>query len=375
MPQTLHIQPSLIQWAITRAGYEVDAFIERFPKVQLWIEEGKQPTLSQLRDFAQKTHVPFGYLLLEAPPEETLPIPFFRSTQHKSQVIPINLKETITTIHRRQQWLTQYLQEQGYTALPFVGKFTADSPMEVVVRDIRSTLSLQEHWASECKNWQEALQLLTERAEDAGIYVFFNGVVGNNTHRPIEVKDCRGFVLSDSFAPCLFVNADDSKAAQMFTIVHELAHIWVGKSAGFDFRKLLPHHNLTELFCDSVAAEFLVPEQSFRSAWQQNQDFDTLARQFKVSQLVIARRALDGKYISRKQFFDFYDEHIAKYVQINKNKVDGGNFYATLRRRLNPRYFKAVNTALNEGRILHKTAYQLTDLKGKTYHSAVEKLL
>ncbi len=55
----------------------------------------------------------------------------------------------------------------------------------------------------------------------------------------------------------MFINNSDGKAAQMFTISHELAHIWTGHSAGFDFRELLPANDPVELLCDKVAAEFL----------------------------------------------------------------------------------------------------------------------
>lgn len=89
---------------------------------------------------------------------------------------------------------------------------------------------------------------------------FFNGVVENNSHRKISVYECRGFVLVDEMAPFMFINNADWKSAQMFSIVHELAHIWTGHSAGFDFRRLQPADDPIEKLCDQIAAEFLVPE-------------------------------------------------------------------------------------------------------------------
>lgn len=91
--------------------------------------------------------------------------------------------------------------------------------------------------------------------EDKGIITVFNGIVENNTSRPIPVDECRGFVW-DEMAPFMFINNADWKSAQMFTIVHELAHIWTGHSAGFDFRKLQPADDPIEILCDKVAAEF-----------------------------------------------------------------------------------------------------------------------
>lgn len=91
----------------------------------------------------------------------------------------------------------------------------------------------------------------------------FNSVVENNNYRAITVDECRGFVIVNPYAPFMFVNAADGKAAQMFTITHELAHVWIGKSAGFDNDKLLPANDPIEILCDQVAAEFLVPETVF----------------------------------------------------------------------------------------------------------------
>jgi Zn-dependent peptidase ImmA (M78 family) len=106
------------------------------------------------------------------------------------------------------------------------------------------------------KTWQEAQDHLIKHVEDKGIITVFNGVVENNTSRPIPVDECRGFVLVDEIAPFMFINNADYKSAQMFTIVHELAHIWTGHSAGFDFRKLQPADDPIEVLCDKVAAEF-----------------------------------------------------------------------------------------------------------------------
>ena len=147
------------------------------------------------------------------------------------------------------------------TLLPFVGKYNGINNVPAIVNDIRQTLELSENWASQLGTWEEAQNHLVETIEDKGIITVFNGVVENNGYRKIPVDECRGFVLVDDIAPFMFINNADSKSAQMFTIVHELAHIWTGHSAGFDFRKLQPADDPIEILCDQVAAEFLVPEK------------------------------------------------------------------------------------------------------------------
>ena len=373
MPTTLNIKPDLINWAISRAGYEHGEFFEKFPRAQSWLEEEKRPTLAQLRDFAKKAHVPFGYLFLLEPPEEELPIPFFRTIGGETDQVGVNLRDTILNLQQRQEWIRDYLLEQGEEPLEFIGGFDTDSRVVQVARDIGNTLGLGNRWASEHSNWQKALDHLTEKAEEAGVFLVFNSVVDNNTHRPIKVEECRGFVLCDDVAPFMFINAADSKSAQMFTIVHELAHLWIGESAGFDFRQLQPSDNEVEIFCDAVAAEFLVPEEEFNHQWQITQDFEELAKIFKVSQIVIGRRAFDTGKISRVEFFEFYNNHIAKYEQKKADQEPGGNFYATLRKRLNLRFFSTVHQAVKENKLLYKHAYELTGLKGGTYQKAVQE--
>lgn len=373
MPTTLNIKPELLHWAISRAGYRYEEFFDTFPRAQGWLEEEKRPTLPQLRDFAKKAHVPFGYLFLQEPPEETLPIPFFRTVGGETDRVGVNLRDTILNLQQRQEWIREILVEQGEEPLAFIGKFTPQDDIEAVVQNIRDTLGLENKWAAQLPNWERALQHLAEKTEEAGIFIIFNSVVDNNTHRPIAVEECRGFVMCDEIAPFMFVNSADSKSAQMFTIVHELAHLWIGESAGFDFRQLQPYQNEVEIFCDAVAAEFLVPAKDFDNQWKKTQDFEELAKFFKVSQIVIGRRALDTGKISRGKFFEFYNNHISKYNQRKEDQGSGGNFYATLRRRLNPRFFETVHRAVKENKLLYKHAYELTGLKGDTYQTAVKK--
>jgi len=373
MPSTLNIKPDLIHWAISRAGYEHREFFEQFPRAKSWLEEEKSPTLPQLRDFAKKAHVPFGYLFLQEPPREELPIPFFRTVGGETNQVGVNLRDTILNLQQRQDWVRETLIEQGEERLKFIGRFNPRNPINFVVQDIKNELGLENNWASQFSNWQNALDHLAAKVEESGIFIIFNSVVDNNTHRPITVQECRGFVMCDEYAPFMFVNSADSKSAQMFTIVHELAHLWIGESAGFDFRQLQPFENEVETFCDAVAAEFLVPEEDFSMQWTRTQDFETLAKSFKVSQIVIGRRALDVGMITREAFFEFYSEHIAKFKQKKEAQGSGGDFYATLRKRLNPRFFAAVHQAVKENKLLYKHAYELTGLKGNTYQKAIEE--
>lgn len=368
MRTEIDIKANILKWAIARAGYDFQEFTTKVPNVQKWINREKQPTVKQLEDFSKKVHLPFGYLFLPNPPEEKLPIPFFRTNNPQATKVSVNVYDTILLLQQRQDWLREYLKDNDFKRIPFVGKFRNNENIAAIVADIRRTLGLQENWASQYDTWEESLNNLSHKTEEVGIIAIFNGIVENNTHRPIEVEECRGFVLVDDYAPFMFINNSDSKAAQMFTIVHELAHIWTGHSAGFDFRKLKPADNPIEILCDKVAAEFLVPQNAFNEVWQRNPTIKYCSRYFKVSEIVIARRALDTGKITQQQFYTFYDEYISREFK-KKEGASGGDFYATTKKRLSMTFAAHVNNAVKSGKLLYRDAYRLTSLKGDTYQT------
>lgn len=373
MRTQVDVNADMITWAITRAGYKFHDFTVKFPRVQEWIDETKKPTVKQLEDFSKKVHLPFGYLFLPKPPEERLPIPFFRTNNPDAVHVSVNVYDTILLMQQRQDWLKEYLKDNEFASLPFVGKFNnAHNPAKIVA-DIRNVLGLHGEWASEFSTWTDALKHLTYKIEEIGIIIVFNGIVENNTKRPILVEECRGFVLVDELAPFMFINNSDGKAAQLFTIVHELAHIWTGQSAGFDFRKLQPANDPIEQLCDKVAAEFLVPVASFNRVWQERPDIKYAARYFKVSEIVIARRALDTGKITKSQFFTFYEEYSNREFTKHENQSSGGDFYATTKKRLSMTFAAHVYSAVKANKLLYRDAYKLTGLKGDTFQTFFTK--
>lgn len=366
---------NMLTWAIARAGYELTDFTSTFPKVLDWLEKRKKPTLKQLEEFSHKVHLPFGYLFLENPPVESLTFPFFRAGKSQNSRVSLNLYDMIQLIQRRQDWLVDYLIDNEFEQLDFVGSFESNSNCHEIVADMRRVLNLSANWAAGQKNWTAALDHLSCVLEDAGIIMVFNSVVENSNKRSIAVDECRGFILVNKYAPFMFINAADGKAAQMFTIAHELAHIWIGKSAGFDNDKLLPADDPIELLCDQVAAEFLVPETSFLDLWAKNQNISSMARYFKISPIVLARRALDLHKISKAEFFSFYNNYIAEVKLKKDSNSPGGDFYATQNKRLSLRFAAHVNQAVKEKQLLYRDAYKLTGLKGDTFENYINKNL
>lgn len=371
-----NINKEIIEWAIIRNGNSLEDFYAKNPNVESWIKGEKHPTVKQLEDFTHKVHVPFGYMFLTTPPEESIPLPFFRTTGKKStNKVSLNVFHTIQIIQDRQNWLTEYLEELNFPNLDFVGKFSIRDDYKTIVNDIRNVLKLEFDWADKYDTWEKALDYLTNQIEDIGIIVTFNGIVGTNTKRVIDVKECRGFVLVNEKVPFLFINSGDARTAQMFTIIHELAHVWLGESAGFDNQNLLPANDPIEILSDKIAAELLVPEIYFISKWKETQDFKYLSQIFKVSQIVIARRALDLKLISKGQFLSFYNQQMTEFNLKKKKQRSGGDFYATAKKRVSLRFAAFVNNAVNENKLLYRDAYKLTNLKGDTYKKFITEYL
>ncbi|WP_419613631.1 ImmA/IrrE family metallo-endopeptidase, partial [Thiolapillus sp.] len=175
--------------------------------------------------------------------------------------------DTVQMMQRRQAWMLEFLIEQGQPRLPFVGAAEpTDDPVQVATH-IRQVLGIGDRWAAQHRTWEDALRALRLAVEKAGILIITNGIVGNNTRRKLDPAEFRGFVLPDAYTPLVFINGVDGKAAQMFTIAHELAHVWFDKSAVFDLRELQPAEDRTEIACNKVAAEFLVPERELRALW------------------------------------------------------------------------------------------------------------
>ncbi len=201
--------------------------------------------------------------------------------------------------------------------------------------------------------------------------IFVNGVVGNSTRRKLDPEEFQGFVLIDRIAPLIFVNGADYKVAQMFTIAHELAHVWVGQSALFELMATTPSNHEVEKYCNTVAAEFLVPADKLKAAWEQTSGgdaaFTSLAKRFKVSPIVVARRSKDRKLISSDEFIDFYNRYMQRERRQQEERRSGGDFWRTQNVRLGRRFGAAVLAAAEEGRISYTDAYDLTHLYGETF--------
>ena len=372
------VPPEMLRWACERAGYDVAHLAARIPQLPAWVRRERQPTLKQLEKLAKATHTPLGYLFLPEPPDERLPVPDYRTVSGTAAAKPSpDLLDTLYTMQRRQEWLRESLVESDAEPVAFVGSARLADEPDAVGREMRRVLGLDGGWAAGVRTWQDAVSELRRKIEDLGVMAVINGVVGNNTHRRLSVEEFRGFALTDSYAPLIFVNGADAKSAQMFTLAHELAHIWLGTEGLSGFESLIPGGSDVEDWCNQAAAELLVPARELGARWQQvrreARPFDALARTFKVSPVVAARRALDLNLVDRSAFFHFYERYVNRERR-SGTMPSGGDFYNNQNTRVGELFAVQVLRAAMEGRIGFKEAYDLTGLRGGTFQRYAGRL-
>lgn len=370
------IKKELLSWARERAGLEQDALVGKFKKLPEWEAGDVQPTLKQAEDFARAVHVPVGYLFLSEPPEEALSIPDFRTFAGQPMLRPSpNLLDTIYACQERQSWYRDFARITQNPELEFIGSATIDmSPQEVAAK-MRSTLGFDLDARKGCQTWTDALRLFIRQADNIGVLVMISGVVMSNTHRKLDPTEFRGFALSDSLAPLIFINGADTKAAQIFTLAHEMAHLWLGNSALSNIQAA-PRQGFRqeEVWCNAVAAELLVPIANLRAELRTGESLsDTLsrlARKFKVSTLVILRRLLDAGQLDQASFEELWDQECKRLRQIVQKGSSGGDFYRTTIARVSPRFARALISSTLEGQTLFRDAYRMLGVaKTETFNN------
>ena len=384
MSVRVEVRPNLLAWARARSGIEDGVWEHRFPRYETWLA-GEAPTLKQLEDFAQKTYTPVGFFFLEEPPVETVPIPDFRTISDRpmggaGQVVSADLLDVIYACERRQEWYRDNQLLEGESALPFVGSATTADVVDEVAGQMREVFDWTAERRAAYRTSDAALTKLREHAEATGVLVMISGIVGSNTRRTLDPQEFRGFALVDQYAAVVFVNGADSKAAQLFTLAHELAHLWLGETALSDLDPRSIRNNVVERWCNQVAAEFLVPMAEFRGRFDRNADLRAqlrpLAEHFRVSTQVILGRVREAGALTWDGYLaelDVERERVAAFLADRGG--GGGNYYNTKPVQVSQRFASALIASAKEGRTPYTRAFRLLDVKKEsTFDGLAERL-
>ena len=361
----VQVNPELLSWARERAGLDGRDLEARFPKLAEWEAGEAQPTLKQLESFAKAVHAPIGFLFLPQPPNEQLPIPDFRTVAGRPVRRPSpNLLDTIYACQERQGWYREFSQITRQGEVAFVGSATLDMRPEHVAARMRDQLGFDLEERRNCPTWAEALRHFIQQADRAGVLVMVSGVVMSNNRRTLDPDEFRGFALADRRAPLVFINGADTKSAQMFTLAHELAHLWLGATALSNVEAAPPNgYCPEEVWCNRVAAELLVPLAVLRQDLIADEALELavprLSRRYKVSTLVILRRLLDVGRLTRAAFDAAWDAELRRLREIVRAGAGGGDFYRTTLSRVSRRFARALVESTLEGQTLYRDAFRM----------------
>lgn len=368
-----HITPAILTWAIRRSSYSRETLAKRLgisPEELTRWERGTPPPMEKAERLASLLGIPFGFFYLASPPNAGVPIPDRRrlNVGYKPSQ---NFLELLNDVLVRRDWYRDYATELREAPLPFVGKFSVESDVKVVA-DIRRVLSLGPEFRHSEMSWANYGAALAKRAEERRILVMRSSVVANDGQKPVSRLEVQGFAIADPIAPVVFVNSSDYKSAQIFTLTHEFAHLWIGDTAISNPNQgESQSNNRIERFCDRVATETLVPEAEFRPLWRVKTLkaelglIDELAMTYWVSSLVIIRRASELNLISADEMHRLRKRAVAAQ---RKNEPKGRpTFYRLAAVRAGHRLTEAVRSEVESGSLIHSHASRLLGMNAATF--------
>jgi Zn-dependent peptidase ImmA (M78 family) len=372
---TVEVARGIWRWVLSAAELSDD----NKAKLDKWIKGEKAPTFNQLEKFSKETRIPLGYFFLKTPPAEECKLLEYRTVDSGAVQTPSrDLFDTVRQMESVQEWMREYLVGIGAEKIHFVGSINPSGTVLAAAEKVRQILKLSRRWCEKSTSADDSFKILRERINSVGVVVMMNGIVGNNTHRQLNVEEFRAFTLIDEYAPLIFINSTDSKYGKIFSILHELIHIGIGTKSLYNARQGdYQIVNPLETFCNAVTAEVLVPKDLFVDKWNSNVDdvntkIAALSTHFRCSRLVIARRALDLHFIEDEYYAIVSKE--AKKGFARKESGGGGDYYKTQATRIDHRFLFALESSVREGRTLYTDAFRLTNTNRGTFENLVKKV-
>jgi Zn-dependent peptidase ImmA (M78 family)/DNA-binding XRE family transcriptional regulator len=388
MPTLAFINHELVRWARERRRYSVEESANLLgvapERWMAWEDGDERPTFRQAQTLARVLSVSFGYLFLPAVPSDHLELPDLRTVSGRPPAAPSpELTDVVNDVLRKQQWYREFLEDEGAAEVPFIGRYSEhDGDWEKIATEIRDTFGINTDLRRLSIGWEDFLRRLVRRIEDSGVLVLRNSVVGNNNHRPLNVEEFRGFAISHSLAPVIFINSKDALSAQIFTLVHELAHLWIGSTgvSNPDYRRSFSEQsNTTENMCNYVAAESLLPARDLQAIWDDQSsitdNLSELSRAYRISSLVVLRRAYDLSKIGPDEYRNTYRSIYGNRSRIKDDTSEGGNFYNNLLSKNSRTFTSSLIRSLEEGKVGYLEAADLLGIHFGTLDGVYENLV
>lgn len=327
-----NITPEVIKWARKSCHYSIEEAAQKIGRssteLEAWEEGESKPSIAQARKASEVYKRPLAVFFLPQPPKDFSTLRDFRKlpADVPREYSP-NLVFLIRLIQERQSWLSGYLRDEGFSPVEFIGSASVKVNSVKLASQIRNTLGVNQDKIRKCRNRGDALRLWVDATENMGVFVFQSG---NMQYEKIAVEEARGFALTEQYAPFVFLNYQDAKVAQIFTLAHELAHLWINEPGVSNLAprgRTLKGAGEIEVFCNYVAAEVILPQSEFLEYWRDLDRSDILegridnsSKHFKVSKEVIARRLLNQRIISQNKYIELAERFYREWLEYKKKE-------------------------------------------------------
>jgi Zn-dependent peptidase ImmA (M78 family) len=349
LAERAHITPKVLKWARESAKMTLEEAATKVNKTpeQLndWEEGIGYPTIHQAEKLAKTYRRPFALFFLPEIPNDFQPLQDFRKSDAKE--LTSGSVFIIREIQQKQNWLSEVLEESGEKKLSFVGKYSFTDNPKIVALNIIETLNITRDFSKQTS----PIKYWIDKIETKGIFVSRTSFI--HSRLLLDKNEIQGFAIADPYAPFVFVNSQDWDAPQLFTLIHELAHLWIAETGiSNDIELDSRNDNPVERFCNEVAANVLMPEELMRSfdnkVYNDSKSVYKNAKLFGVSSFAFLVRSLNLSLISintykrlKKEVQLDFEEFLKKEEEkkIKAKQTSGGPNPYLLRVNKNSRLF------------------------------------
>lgn len=386
-----NVSPIVLRWAREKAGLSLLAAAKKLTaqsqsRLQL-LETGEEtPSASLLEKMAKVYRVPLTALYLSEPPKESARVADYRTLPIDRSPADDALVDSLIQDAQARQGLIKSLREDADEARPlvFVGSSSMSDGVAPIVESIRAVLggiNARDLW--EKADSDAVFSALRDAAERAGIIVILKGDLGSH-HTAIEVAAFRGLAITDRVAPLIVINDNDARSAWSFTLIHELAHLWLGQSAVSDQSP----QRREERFCNDVASRFLLPLKTLDDLDLEDVLFDreelyqrvrSFAEARNLSTTMVAYRLLRSKRIAPDMWHDIQARSKAAWEKGRAEQKDrrrgktGPDYFTVRRHRLGRNLISFVARMLDEGAITTAKAARILGVRPANVRPLIER--
>lgn len=368
MSAVVNIHKGIVPWICSIA--DPMAVSTNAATLKEW-DNGTKPTLNQVSKMSKDLNVPFGYFFLSVPYKNSVDSLAFRTfgSKARKEMSP-NLRDTVNNMEVIQEWLRNEITDEEFATSPIAGILNEYDSILSASQKLRTLLNIDIDWYRKVDK-TKVYSFLREKVGRKQVFVFESGIVGSNTRKTLDINEFRAFALYDTYVPLVFINTSDYIQAKSFSLLHEIVHIAIGQND-----LMAGEYIEEENFCNSVAAEIMVPTKKFEEFWtyKEGDPIDKLAIAssfFKCSISVVTLKAYRLGFINQ----DICAKHLHNISQIAKKENKGGNFYNNVSVRLDHNFLSLLFTSVHEGKTRYTDAYRMTGCWGKTFNRLMAEVL